>query len=164
MSEPALGMAGRNYVRRIRGVRIVVADSNRLDFAWLRRAVRAAPGDRWTIAVWHHPVYSPGTVHGSTPGMRPRLPRLLARAGVDLVLSGHDHVYAASEPLRGVRYVVTGGGGSRLYGCRPAWFAAACASRHHFVVVTARRRRLEVRAVPARGSALHSFSVAVRRR
>ena len=156
LDEPLFGLPSRNYVERRHGVRFVIANSNRLKRRWLGRALRARAGDRWTIAVFHHPVFSPGTGHGSTSGFRPGLPRLFRRRGVDLVLNGHDHVYAVTHPLRKIRYVVTGGGGAPLYGCRPRWFSARCVAKHHFLHITA-GRRLVVRAVPRWGPPVHKF-------
>lgn len=162
LREEAFGFDGRNYVVRMDGVRIVVADSNALDRAWLEEALVSEPGDRWTVVVFHHPVFSPGTGHGSTPGFRPGLPRMFRRAGVDLVLNGHDHVYAVTRPLRGIRYVVTGGGGAYLYGCREAWFAELCVPRHHFLYVVARAERIWLRAVPMIGRPFDRLSTSGR--
>ncbi|MBA2313353.1 MAG: metallophosphoesterase [Actinobacteria bacterium] len=156
LDEPLFGMPARNYVVRRLGVRFVIANSNRLRRKWLDRALKARAGDRWTIVAFHHPVFSPGTGHGSTSGFRPNLPRLFRRRGVDLVLNGHDHIYAVSRALKGIRYVVTGGGGAGLYGCRPSWFSARCVAKHHFLHVTA-GRRLVVRAVPRWGPPFHEF-------
>ena len=157
LETPEFGMKGRNYVVRTGGVRFVLVDSNALDRAWLGRATRPEPGDRWTVVSFHHPVYSPGTGHGSTPGFRPDLPRLFRRRGVDLVLSGHDHIYAVTKPLRRIRYVVTGGGGAPLYGCSEQWFSERCEERHHFLWVRARTRGIRVRAVPPTGPPFHDF-------
>lgn len=157
LDEPAFGMPRRNYVWRRKGVRFVMVDSNRLRRRWLRRALVAEPGDRWTIAVFHHPVLSPGP-HGSTPGFRPRLSRMFRRRGVDLVLNGHDHIYAVSKARKGIRYVVTGGGGAPLYACHRRSFTSFCRSRHHFLYVAAHPTRIWVRAVAADGRPFGLFS------
>lgn len=157
LNEPLFGFRGRNYVVRERGVRFVIADSNQLNMEWLRRETRAEAGDRWTIVVFHHPVYSSGTEHGSTPGFRPKLPRLFRRRGVDLVLNGHDHVYFVSKELRGIRYVVTGGGGARIYGCERKDFTARCITHHHFLYVVAGPDEIKVSAVPDEDPPFHTF-------
>lgn len=158
VDEPAFGMKGRRYVI-VRGrVQIVFEDSNSLDLDWLREATRARPGVAWTIVVFHHPVLSPGTGHGSTPGLRPVLPRLFARRGVDVVLNGHDHIYSISKPRRGIRYVVTGGGGAPLYGCSEQAYVDRCVARHHFVVVELHTDRVSGRAFAPRGRAFDRWT------
>jgi 3',5'-cyclic AMP phosphodiesterase CpdA len=158
LDEPAFGMKWRNYVVRRNGVRFVLADSNPLQRDVLRRKLTAEEGDLWTVVAFHHPVFSPGTGHGSTPGYRPGLPRMFRRKGVDLVLNGHDHIYAVTEPLRRIRYVVTGGGGAYLYGCSDAWFSERCVARHHFLYVVVWPDRIGVRAVPIKGKPFDRFS------
>lgn len=73
------------------------------------------------LAFWHHPVFSSGD-HGNNANMRDAW-RLLAAAGTDLVLSGHDHDYERFAPQdvdgnldvqRGIRQFVVGNGGARL--------------------------------------------------
>jgi hypothetical protein len=73
---------------------------------WLERDL-AATGQRWIVALLHHPPYTKGS-HDSDSGRdsRGRLRRvrehvvpLLERGGVDLVLSGHSHVYERSHLL-----------------------------------------------------------------
>lgn len=157
IEDDGFGMPKRNYVVQAGGVRFVMIDSNSVNMDFLRRATRAAEGDEWTVVSMHHPVYSPGTGHGSEPGFRPRLPRLFRKRGVDLVLHGHDHLYAATKSLKGIRYVVTGGGGAGLYDCTDPWFNARCEERHHFLYVTATADELTVKAVPAEGKVFHRF-------
>jgi 3',5'-cyclic AMP phosphodiesterase CpdA len=162
LREPRFGMKARNYIVRRSGVRFVIVNSNNLNRPWLRSALTTELGDRWTVVVFHHPVFSPETGHGSTSGFRPVLPRMFARKDVDLVLNGHDHIYAASKPLRRIRYVVSGGGGAPLYGCSNKWFSAACRARHHWLPVETDATDIEVRAVPSRGRPFHKFITAGR--
>jgi Calcineurin-like phosphoesterase len=157
LREPRFGMPARNYVVRSHGVRFVVANSNDLRRSWLWRATRARAGDRWTVVVFHHPLYSPGTGHGSSMDLRKSLVRLFEHRGVDLVLNGHDHIYSVTKPLDRIRYVVTGGGGASLYGCSSRWFLGRCRERHHFLVVAVRKKNLWGTAVPARGPSFHTW-------
>jgi len=69
----------------------------------------ASTTSKWRIVAMHHPPYSSGR-HGSTPRAEERLVPILERHKVDLVLAGHDHHYERTVPLRGVTYVVSGGG------------------------------------------------------
>jgi hypothetical protein len=157
LSTPAFGMRGRNYLVRRRHVRMVFVDSNELNIRWLRRALRTKPSNRWTIVIMHHPVYSAGH-HFPTPGFIPRLPRLFERRGVDLVLTGHDHLYSQSRPLGNVRYVVTGAGGDDVHDCISRSFIRSCHSRTHFLYVTA-GRWIRVRAVDTEGLVFVRFRI-----
>ena len=158
LDDPAFGMPWRNYVFRRAGVRFVMVNSNQLNLDWIRAAVKPQEGDLFTVVAMHHPIYSPGA-HGSTPGFRPDLPRIFERHGVDLVFAGHDHLYAVTKQLDGIRYVVTGGGGAPTYDCHEQWFVDRCYERYHFMFVRVGAESLVVRAIPASGTALHEFTL-----
>ena len=109
----------RIYSRIVDDVQFYVLDSDAAlssgrDLAWQRDwLARWVPRStaRWQVVVLHHPPFSSGSVHGSTP----RLQWPYRSWGVDLVLSGHEHQY---ERIRrgGLTYVVDGAGGKDLYG------------------------------------------------
>ncbi len=86
-------------------------------------------------------------------------------AGVDLVLSGHDHNYQRFDERGGVTYVVTGGGGnSRLYELKecPADYPERLvgnAQVNHFLLVEGSARRLRVRALTGDGEVIDDFSL-----
>jgi acid phosphatase type 7 len=91
--------------------------------AWLR-ADLAAHHAACTLAYWHHPRFSSGTVHGSDTAVQP-LWQALYDLGADLVLAGHEHNYERFGPLdpdgevdpaRGLRSFVVGTGGRSHYG------------------------------------------------
>lgn len=73
---------------------------------WLRRDL-AANERPWTIAAFHHPPYTRGghdsdddmDSWGRLVDMRENIQPILEAAGVDLVLSGHSHVYERSYLL-----------------------------------------------------------------
>jgi hypothetical protein len=160
LNEPAFGMRGRNYVERVSGVRFVIANSNEIRRGWLRRKLGAEDGDLWTVVSFHHPVFSPGE-HGSTPGFADWMPKLFARKGVDLVVNGHDHLYGVTKAVRGVRYVVTGGGGASLYDCHDEPKVVLCKERHHFLYVKVTDDAMTVRAVPATGKVFDRFLIRI---
>jgi 3',5'-cyclic AMP phosphodiesterase CpdA len=114
-------MPGPYYVRRVNDVEVVVLDSTAVATAqtrWLERTLARRSGFR-RIVVLHHPPFTCGGYLGSAAVRRRWVP-LFERYGVKLVLSGHDHNYQRFAPVRGVTYVVHGGGGaSRLYKLRP---------------------------------------------
>ena len=89
---------------------------------WLR-ADLAAHQVACTLAYWHHPRFSSGTVHGSSERMEP-LWQALYDHGADVVLVGHEHNYERfvpqdprgnADPTRGIRQFVIGSGGRSHY-------------------------------------------------
>lgn len=85
--------------------------------AWLRTDLRRTDAT-CVLAYFHHPYFSDGP-HGDTTGTRP-LVEDLHKAGADVILSGHDHIYerfalqdpdGAADPAAGFRQFVVGSGG-----------------------------------------------------
>jgi Icc-related predicted phosphoesterase len=153
-----LNMPAPYYVRRIGDVELIVLDSTAVtsaQTAWLRRILsRRRFG--WRVAVFHHPPYTCGGHLGSATIRRVWGP-LLRRGDVRLVLSGHDHNYQRFAPVRGVTYLVNGGGGAGLYRLRrcPAAYPRRVAvyRRHGFLHVATTSDSIVVRAVGRDGSA-----------
>ena len=80
----------------------------------------------WKICYFHHPLYSDGGRHGSDVALRVALEPLLVRYGVNVVFSGHDHVYERIKPQKGITYFVDGSGGQLRKGdVRPSATTAA---------------------------------------
>ncbi len=84
---------------------------------WLASELEAArreQPDGWLFVVMHEGPRSSGP-HGDSDALRDAgVDRLLRRARVDLVISGHDHAYERGDD-EGLRYMVSGGGGAPLY-------------------------------------------------
>jgi hypothetical protein len=102
--------------------------------SWLAQDL-AATRQPWKVIFFHHPPWSSGA-HGSQLTVRREFAPLFEQYGVDLVLTGHDHNYERSKPMkgegvaasgtRGVTYVVVGSGGANLRvfpGAQPSWTA-----------------------------------------
>jgi hypothetical protein len=118
---PLFNMNGRAYYTVKKGdglVEFFMLDSNDYDMAqagWLESALKESTA-KWKIAVFHHPIYSSAERHGSDLRLRARIEPLFARYGVNLAISGHDHVYERVKPQKGVQYFVTGAGGKLRQG------------------------------------------------
>jgi acid phosphatase type 7 len=84
--------------------------------------------------------------------VREDLEPLFVKHGVGLVFSGHDHVYERTVPIRGVTYVVSGGGGRRLYPAGNGELTASSVSAHHAVLVHVDGGHLSLMAVEAGGT------------
>jgi 3',5'-cyclic AMP phosphodiesterase CpdA len=105
---------------------------------------------RWKVAFLHRSPYG-SSRHGGDGRIREELEPIFVKYGVDLVFSGHDHVYERTVPIRGVTYVVSGGGGRRLYPAGYGELTASSVSAHHVVLVRVRGRRLLLEAVEVDG-------------
>ncbi|MFI5299578.1 MAG: metallophosphoesterase, partial [Polyangiales bacterium] len=115
------GSSERYYTFRWGNVRFFMLDAQN-DFVgderdWLDKALTEADGEagvRWRFVVLHHGPYSSG-LHGPNRAMNAaQIPALLTQHKVDLVIAGHDHIYERGLGERGLRYVISGGGGAPL--------------------------------------------------
>lgn len=131
-SYPLWNMNGRRYYTFAAGnVRFFALDSNRPDraeLAWIDEALSGAD-DAWKICYFHHPLYSNGVRHGPALELRVLLEPILQRHGVDVVFSGHDHVYERLTPQAGIAYFVTGAGGQDVRTLRRSAATAASFDR-----------------------------------
>jgi predicted MPP superfamily phosphohydrolase len=113
-SYQPFNMGGQRYYTYVkRNVRFFVLDSNALDakqVAWIEGALRESH-DEWKVCYFHHPLYSDGRRHGSSVDLRVVLEPLFVKYGVNVVFSGHDHVYERIKPQKGIAYFVSGTGG-----------------------------------------------------
>jgi 3',5'-cyclic AMP phosphodiesterase CpdA len=112
----------------------------------------------WTIVYMHRPPFSSGK-HGGAPNVRSTFSPLFVKHGVRLVLSGHDHNYERTNPIDGVTYVVTGGGGYSLIPVGSSDFTALSLSIFHFVRVEIGQEALVLQAVDIRGTAFDMHTI-----
>jgi hypothetical protein len=107
-------MNGQRYYTFVRrNVRFVALDSNQMDpkqLDWLDTTLKDARED-WKICFFHHPLYSNASRHGSAVDLRVLLEPIFVRYGVNVVFSGHDHVYERIRPQKGIAYFVSGAAG-----------------------------------------------------
>ena len=119
---------------------------------WLERDLKETR-QPWKIVYFHRPIYS-SSKHGSDQRIREDLEPILVRHKVDLVFSGHDHVYERTVPIYGVTYVVSGGGGKGLYPAGSSEWTAFSKSVHHAVLVRIDGEHLCLEAVEPDGVVL----------
>jgi alkaline phosphatase len=117
----AAGEPGRGWYSYDLGAWHVVALNSNCEFvscssgsaqvSWLRQDLADHPSD-CLLAYWHHPRWSSGK-HGSQPQVE-QFWQVVADAGADVILNGHDHTY--ERVLHdGVRQFIVGTGGRSLY-------------------------------------------------
>jgi hypothetical protein len=93
--------------------------------AWLVNALKESVSP-WKICYFHHPLYSNAGRHGSEFELRVVLEPLFVKYGVNVVYSGHDHVYERIKPQKGITYFVNGSSGQLRPGdLRPSATTAA---------------------------------------
>lgn len=165
MADPRFGMPARNFTWSRGPVSFVMLDTNETpteaELAWLDDAIEAAEDSPWTVVVFHQPPFSPGAEHGSSLVLRALLADRFSGGGVDLVINGHEHLYARAA-VDGVTYVVTGGGGRELTACAdplapPYEF---CRSVHEFVGFEASEHLLRLTAYTSSGATIETHRVA----
>jgi 3',5'-cyclic AMP phosphodiesterase CpdA len=156
---PLFNMGGQRYytIRKGGGLaELFMLDSTDFDSSqagWLENALRCSSA-KWKVAVFHHPLYSSAKKHGSAIGLRKQLEQMLIRYRVNLVFSGHDHVYERVKPQQGVQYFVSGGGGKVRRGdvdLRSDIRAASFDDDNHFMVIEIRDTRVDFAAISETG-------------
>jgi Calcineurin-like phosphoesterase len=98
-------------------------DSNYMDahqLEWLETQLQSA-NTPWKICYFHHPLYSDGKFHGPDADLRALVKPLFEKYGVNVVLSGHEHVYERIRPKYGIYYFVLGNSGElRTHNLKPS--------------------------------------------
>jgi predicted MPP superfamily phosphohydrolase len=164
---PLFNMNGQRYYTIKKGdglVEFFMVDST--DFGltqagWLESALRASTA-KWKIAVFHHPIYSSAETHGSDLRLRRVIEPLLVRYGVNVVFSGHDHVYERVRPQQGIQYFVTGAGGKVREGdidMRSPFREMSFDRDNHYMLVEVDDRRISFRAIARSGAVIDSGTI-----
>lgn len=87
---------------------------------WLRRDMNASDAT-WKILMVHRPPYN-GNAASGNGRCQAYIPAVVDETGIDLVLSGHDHMYSRSLPLTagkpapgGATYLIAGSDSAKYY-------------------------------------------------
>jgi hypothetical protein len=124
----------------------------------------------WKILFFHATVNSSGlhrfdyyaSLYDRLERQRLLLP-VAERYGVQLILTGHDHLYERLAPMNGAHIVVTGGGGASLYGLNSLGERDPASLRfrsvHHCVRVTIEGDTLSLQAVDAQGTVFDTLQI-----
>lgn len=111
-------MDGRSYYTFNKGnARFFALDSNYMNpeqLDWLKQQLQASSA-KWKICFFHHPLYSDAKYHGPDLDLRAQLAPIFEKYGVNVVFSGHDHVYERIKPQNGTYYFVEGSAGQLRY-------------------------------------------------
>ena len=154
-------MGGQRYYTYVRkNVRFFALDSTLMDakqLQWLDTALRDSRED-WKICYFHHPLYSHASRHGSSVDLRLLLEPIFVKYGVNVVFSGHDHVYERVKPQKGIYYFVSGAAGQLRKGnMRPTeQTAAAFDEDQSFMLVEVAGSEMFFQAVSRTGRSVDS--------
>lgn len=107
-AEPSLGLDGDYYSFDYGNAHFAVLNTNDMfpmtsaQVNWLRNDMRASGAD-WKIVLMHRSLYSAGKNYNKpdTMIMHNRLVPVMDELGIDLVLSGHDHMYFRTKQMKG---------------------------------------------------------------
>lgn len=104
----ASGMYSGDYATLIGGVLVMSLNSNVLDIQQHRNFLQETLleyGDRakWTVVTFHHAIFSAANhaEDAEVKTLRAGLAPLLSDLQINLVLTGHDHMYTRSKPMLG---------------------------------------------------------------
>lgn len=107
-AKPSLGLTGDYYSFDYGNAHFAVLNTNDMfpmtsaQVNWLRNDMRASDAD-WKIVMMHRSLYSAGKNYNKpdTMIMHNRLVPVMDELGIDLVLSGHDHMYFRTKQMKG---------------------------------------------------------------
>jgi hypothetical protein len=128
-------------------------------YKWLDAELTKNKGP-WKIVFMHHPAFSCAV--SRKPGNRnviKYLVPLFEKHGVHLVLLGHDHLYGRSANINGVHYIISGGGGSSLYKCKPDDKMVVCAKNYNYVRFHVEGTKIRWIAYDKSGGVIEEYSI-----
>ncbi|HET9706089.1 MAG TPA: metallophosphoesterase [Vicinamibacterales bacterium] len=158
---PKFNMNGQRYYSFVRGpARFFVFDTNFMDppqVKWIETALAGAQ-EEWKIVVFHHPIYSDGDRHGPNVSLRVVLEPLLVRHGVDVVFTGHEHIYERIREQKGIPHFIVGSSGQlRKGGVTPSPdTAASFADDNAFLIATIAGAEMAFQAISRTGDVVDS--------
>jgi hypothetical protein len=139
-------------------VEFFALDSTNMDatqLAWAEERL-AKSSATWKVVFLHHPLYTSGRYRNAAVAHRWALEPILLRHGVQIVLSGHEHIYQRSELQQGVLYFVSGGAGSlrRGDGVAAPFIARSYDDDYHFVLMEIENDAMHFQAISRAGQTI----------
>ncbi len=129
--------------------------------AWLSKTLTES-GAIWKVVYFHHPLYAPsGEGHEPEVELRRDLEDVFVAAGVQLVLTGHNHYYARMKTQRGITHFISGGGGRTLKEPIVNQYTVRAADIYHFIHFEVYPDRMDFKVVPAQSSFKDTGSIPV---
>jgi hypothetical protein len=159
-------MGGNRYYTFRKGdVEFFVLDSNYMDppqLAWLADKLKNSNAG-WKIAYFHHPLFTAAMFHGPDLDLRNQLMPLFVQYGVNVVWSGHEHVYEHLKPQDGINFFLEGNSGElRFHNLRKPndLDIAGFDTDRTFMLVQVSGNQLDYQTISASGQIVDSGSLA----
>jgi predicted phosphodiesterase len=139
-------------------VEFFAVDSTNLDRTqrrWLDERLGKSSAE-WKVCFFHHPLYTSGRYRTWSRGFRLILESLLIEHDVDVVFSGHEHIYQRTELQSGIQYFVSGGAGSlrRGDGTPASYVARTFDTDYHFMLIEIDGDELHFQAISRTGATI----------
>jgi 3',5'-cyclic AMP phosphodiesterase CpdA len=166
------GLEETSYSFDYQGVRFIMINGNEKlaeQAGWMESILAKNPCT-WTVLAMHQPLYSMGRERDDRKTRDAFLP-LIDKYGVDLVLTGHDHVYSRSRKLKnnatvpdrekGTVYVVSVSG-SKAYSLNPKYKELMVKTGEKvqlFQTISINGNKLEFKSFTATGLLYDSFEL-----
>lgn len=137
---------------------------------WLENDLAANASKKWKVAIFHRPPFTAGY---SETQIRMAWVPLFDNYNVNLVFSGHHHIYqrtypinytkseeASVSPWEGTTYIVTGGWGAHLADYSlDQWWTASAKGTYHFILVNVSEDDLQIKAINMNGDAFDEYYI-----
>ena len=106
----------------------------------------------------HEPLYCKGG-HKPRVDIRKVWEPLFIEYNVNLVFQSHNHYYQRSNPINGITYIVTGGGGAPLYTPEDAKFINISIKNYHYCVLDTTRNSINYSARYLNGTVFDELTI-----
>jgi 3',5'-cyclic AMP phosphodiesterase CpdA len=137
---------------------------------WLENDLRSTR-QFWKIVYFHQPAFATGPNENDpiSLGARAYVVPILDDTGVQICLSGHEHSYQRSQPIRksvfvdpglGTNYFTSGGGGAPLYAVSNIPLVAFGQSAFHYLRAEVQGTQITIHAIQYDGTEIDSTTIA----
>jgi len=132
-------------------------DKTSEQYNWLKKDL-SSTSKPFKIVCMHEPIYCSGR-HEPRRDIRRVWEPLFKEYDVNLVFQSHNHYYQRTNPIDGVTYIVTGGGGAPLYDPVDASFINISVKDYHYCVLDVSESKIICYAKYINGTVFDEFII-----
>lgn len=112
---------------------------------------------KWKVVCFHKPAYCAGG-HGDNTEMQIMSHKLFVPNKVDIVVTGHTHIYQHNL-VDGIHHFVLAGGGAPLYNFKTADYVVKSAKEYHYAIVDVTPNNLRMIVYDLKGNELDKLEL-----